>query len=277
MPSRAGEARADGRPRRRVIGVDFSGARDAGRRIWIAAGSSLPGGSLRIDSCVRAADLPGGGPGREAALAALRARIASEGPCVVGLDFPFSLPRALVPDPSWEDFIRAFPRRYRDAEAFRAACLAAAGGRELRRATDRAARVPFSAYNLRLYRQTFHGIRDVLVPLVTAGAARASPLQPADPAKPLLLEICPASTLKAARRYLPYKGRDARRRAARRAILARAEADLGAPLEPALRRPIVADAGGDALDAVLAALAAGRAPAGARGDALARIEGHVHC
>jgi len=45
----------------RVFGVDFSGARDAGKRIWIAAGSVVDG-VLRIAACLRAAQGPGRHP-----------------------------------------------------------------------------------------------------------------------------------------------------------------------------------------------------------------------
>ena len=46
--------------RERVYGVDFSGARDAGRRIWLAEGR-VGGGRLRVESCYPAEELPGSG------------------------------------------------------------------------------------------------------------------------------------------------------------------------------------------------------------------------
>ena len=55
----------------RVYGVDFSGAKDADRKIWIAGGT-LDGGTMRLDLCRRLENLPGSGSRLERALAALR-------------------------------------------------------------------------------------------------------------------------------------------------------------------------------------------------------------
>lgn len=242
-----------------MFGIDFSGAADAGRRTWIARGTVPPGGPPAVQECRSADSLPGSGPRREAALEALRSLIGRERGAVFGLDVPFGLPAPLAAAPGWEEFVTSFPERYREPEGFRRACLASAGGVELKRAADRAARTPFSPYNLRLYRQTFFGIREVLAPLVRSGAARALPMQAPDPGKPWLLEVCPASTLKRTGLYQPYKGRDPARRAARRRILESLEGrgEL-APLPPEVRRAAVEDPAGDALDSLLAFLAAAR-------------------
>ena len=243
-------------PVARVHGVDFSGAVDAGRRIWVASGI-VEGGALRIEALRRAAELPGGGVDRAAALGALRSFIVDAGPCAVGCDFPFGLPGALVAESTWEAFALAFGERYPTPERFRDACRAA-GGKELRRATDREARTPFSSYNLRLYRQTWTGIVELLAPLVRAGAV-VVPMQPPRPGVPRLLEVCPASTLKCAGLYRPYKGRTAERRKARAEILAAlvAAEDLEVPGE--IGRRAIEDPGGDALDALIAARATFRA------------------
>ncbi len=250
--------------RRRVYGVDFSGAADAGRRIWIAEGAE-PRGALHIEACYRAEDLPGSGRQRDQALSALRDLIQQEGHTAFGLDFPFGLPRALPKEATWEDFVRAFPQRYAAARKFRSGCRAAARGRELRRATDREARTPFAAYNLRIYRQTFFGIRDLLAPLVVKQSACVLPMQPALPGKPWIIEICPASLLKREGLYFPYKGTARTHRAARARIVEHFEHRGALVQAPATRRTILTDANGDALDSVLAALATARAlrnPAG---------------
>ena len=204
--------------RRRVLGVDFSGARQAGDHIWIAVGTQN-GGRLSLESCLPAHELPGGGRDRQSALAALNAFLKSERRAAAGLDFPFGLPRSLVAEERWEDFVRAFPRRYPDADSFREACRRAAAGRELKRRTDVEARVPFSAYNLRLYRQTYFGIADVLLPLVDSAVASVVPMQPPVPGKVLLAETCPASLLKSLGLYTPYKGHDSQLLDARRTII----------------------------------------------------------
>lgn len=263
----------------RVVGVDFSGARDAGNRIWVATGTARENGVV-VETCVRCRDLPGSGADKDRALAALVDFIAGAGGCTVGLDFPFSLPAALVEEPGWEEFVRAFASRYPTADELRRSCMARTGGKELRRRTDREARVPFCVYNMRLYRQTHAGIRDVLAPLIADGTARVLPMQPPDPSRPALAETCPASLLKAIGVYPSYKGRDGPRREARARILsALAERRLLRPPPRALADLLVDDNGGDALDAVIAAVCAARAarePTAARArDALEQIEARV--
>ena len=46
--------------RHSVYGVDFSGARDAGEKIWIASGV-IEADTLRIDACQQAGNLPRSG------------------------------------------------------------------------------------------------------------------------------------------------------------------------------------------------------------------------
>jgi hypothetical protein len=244
---------------RHLYGIDFSGAQDAGRRIWVAQGA-LDAGVLRVITCRRAADLPGSGPRREQALAALRTLIAEAGEAAFGLDFPFGLPRSLVAEGRWVDFLRAFPAAHADPDTFRRACQEAADGRDLKRVSDVESRAPFSPYNLRLYRQTFYGLRDLLHPLVRAGRAVALPMQPPRPGRPWLLEACPASLLKREDLYIPYKGRETHHRAARARILAALEENgaLAVP-DPQIRRALLETPGGDALDSVLATLIVARA------------------
>ena len=264
--------------RRRVLGVDFSGARQAGDHIWIAAGTRS-GGRLSLESCLPAHELPGGGRDRQSALAALTAFLKSERRAAAGLDFPFALPRSLVAEDRWEDFVRGFPRHYPDADCFREACRRAAAGRELKRQTDVEARVPFSAYNLRLYRQTYFGIADVLLPLLESAAASAVPMQPPTPRKVLLAEACPASLLKRLGLYVPYKGRGGALNDVRRSLI-KTLIDKGLLNEPdkLLADTMVGDPGGDALDAVLAAIAAANLPRLRRAttDPIERIEGKIY-
>jgi len=246
-------------PRRKVYGGDFSGAVDAGRRIWIATGA-IQRKTLQIEQCQRGEDLHGSGRGRDRCLAALRDFIRKEADAVFGLDFPFGLPAGLVEEKGWEEFVRAFPKRYASPEEFREACRGTADGRELRRITDVASRTPFSPYNLRLYRQTYFGIRDLLAPLVADRSAYVLPMQSALPGVPWILEICPASLLKREGLYAPYKGTTRGHGRARARILDRLEASGELSLPAAkVRRAVVADPNGDALDSVLAALGTFRA------------------
>jgi Protein of unknown function (DUF429) len=240
----------------RVAGVDFSGAEQAGRKIWLALAEPC-GLHLAVGEVCRAERLPGGAAARAPALAALVAYLRSLGACAVGLDFPFGLHWDLVPERSLGAFIAAFPARYPSPRVFRAACRYAGGERALRRRCDVEARTPFAAHNLRLFRQTWHGIADVLVPLHAAGACLL-PQEPPRAGRLWLLETCPASALKARGWYRPYKGRSPAHRRARAALLARLERE-GVQVPGRLRRPLLDDAEGDALDSVLCAWIAWRA------------------
>lgn len=244
--------------RNRLFGIDFSGAKDAGSRIWIAAGSVTDEG-LHIERCYPARDLPGSGKERDRCLGALRRSIAKAGKAIVGLDFPFGLPRDLITYQSWESFLLAFPDEYASPGAFRQSCREAAPGRELKRKTDREAKAPFSPYNIRLFRQTYYGIRWLLAPLVETSQARVLPMQEPGQEEPWLLEVCPASTLKEEDLYLRYKGSSENHRQARRDILENLERKEVRIQRTELRSTIIGDAGGDALDSVVAAVATYRA------------------
>ncbi len=241
--------------RTRVYGVDFSGARAAGHKIWITR-ASICENVLHIEACAPATLLLNVAAERTACLKALRTLISHERKAIFGLDFPFGVPSQLVKETSWEEYLRAFPERYVTPQQFRVACYLAAGERELKRLTDYENSAPWASYNLRLYRQTFYGIAAVLAPLVTEGIACALPMQRARANCAWLVEICPAATLKRYELYTPYKGGEARHRRARIMILEAIE--HLAPLqlvEVGLRNLIVEEKGGDALDSVVAAWA----------------------
>lgn len=244
--------------RARVYGVDFSGACAAGHKIWITQASARQD-SLHIEQCASAAVLLKVAPERGVCLRALRAWIAREQEAIFGLDFPFGVPARLLEATSWEDFVRVFPERYATPQHFRALCYTAAGGREIKRLTDRENGTPWASYNLRLYRQTFYGISAVLAPLVTQESVSVLPMQSARADRAWLIEICPAATLKRHGLYMPYKGKEARHRRARRDIL-EAIRRL-APLrfsDAALYDTIMEEKDGDALDSLVAAWATWR-------------------
>jgi hypothetical protein len=262
--------------RDRVAGVDFSGARDAGKNIWIATGDVTANG-VRIVTLERAADLPGGAKEFAPALEALVARVAGLSDHTIGFDFPFSLPRDLIKQRTWSAFVRTFSRDYATPEDFRDHCRGLTGGKELKRRTDTEARVPWCAYNLRLYRQTWAGIRHVLYPLIAQNAARVIPMQSEQPGKPLIAEICPASLLKHEDLYKPYKGSGPAFRKSRENIVRTLiRRGLLAPVRGNLRQVILDNPGGDALDAVLSALAAARIESPLPRDRYDRIESRVY-
>ena len=259
-----------------VAGVDFSGAQDAGKHIWIAEGTVSPRG-LQIQKLQRADTLPGSGPTFEDALPSLVEHIRSLTDRIIGFDFPFSLPHVLIPDKTWMEFVLRFAKDYDTPSEFRDACRDRTDGRELKRCTDVEARVPWSAYNLRLYRQTWAGIRHVLAPLVQGGHARIIPMQKPKRGLPIIAEICPASLLKKEDLYLPYKRPNPDHAEAKIQILRElTRRKLLSPVPEKLRDKIIRDPGGDALDAILAAIAAAGIDDAEPRDDAERIEARVY-
>ena len=239
-----------------VAGVDFSGARDAGKHIWIAEGMPTPNG-VRIDALTRADALPAGGASFDSAMTGLCDHVAGLTDSIIGFDFPFSIPAELIGQTTWPAFVRDFARRYPTPQDFRDHCRARTGGRELKRITDVEAKVPWCAYNLRLYRQTWAGIRHVLAPVVCGKRARIIPIQTVKDGLPVIAEICPASFLKRENLYFPYKGRGPELQQARSKILTElARRKYLVAVRGKLRRTMVEDIGGDALDATLSAICA---------------------
>jgi len=246
-------------PRHRVYGVDFSGARDAGQRIWLARGS-IEENSLEVLDLFQAESLPGSGRERGLSHRALVSFIGEQEGGIFGLDFPFSLPQDLLWGESWEEFALTFEKVYKSPEDFREGCRSAASGKESKRNTDSIARTPFSPYNLRVYRQTYFGIREILAPLIKKETICVLPMQKPLSGRTWVIEVCPASTLKKARLSVPYKGKDERKKTARKTILKGLEkTGVLAVKKSVLRSIIVEDRDGDALDSVIAALAAFRA------------------
>lgn len=261
----------------RILGVDFSGASDAGRKIWIAEGRRSARGAFVLASCIPAIDLPGSGAAPASAVPALVRHIAGLGAARVGCDFPFSLPKNQLNARTWRSFALGYGERYPDADSFRAAFRTQPEAAEFKRLTDRTAKTPFNAHNLRLYRQTWWGIAGVLGPLARKGAAIIHPQQALRPGKPALIEVCPASTLKSIGLYPSYKGRGIPYRKARQRILdGLEERDALAAPSASLRQLLLDNDGGDALDAVIAAVATAQADLTVAPDALQRLEGRVY-
>ncbi len=255
-----------------VYGVDFSGARLAGRTTWIArldpvgspAGPAFSLGSLdRLDRLAGTAE-------REAALAHLVRLVSESSNALWALDFPFGLPLELFPAGSGWPRQLALVREYRDddyglgLECVRRA-LALGRKMHIRRQTDVDARAPFDPYHYRIIYQTMHGMHRVLRPLRWSEGTAVLPFQYGrlGSADRVLVEACPASTLK--RLGLPHQNYKQpaggpltrRRRLTRRAIVDGVVAHVR--LTDRDRRVMMRDPGGDALDAVLAALGAAQA------------------
>lgn len=267
----------------RVYGVDFSAdRRRAGEKIWVAE-AVLAEGSRVVD-CRPAVEYLDVDRGRDAAIPALTAFLAElGGDAAVGMDVPFSLPEAVVAAEDWPALLRDLPGWADDPADLARECEARADlgddAAEVLRATE-ASLGAMCPYNRRLRAQTFYGLRDVLRPLVLTDAARAVPMQTPADGRATLLEVYPAGTLERLdAHHQRYKG-DGEPERGRRAANVDALAGAGTSMAEGVVERAVADEAGDALDAVVAAVAVARHvrdPTALRtDDATRRLEGHVY-
>ena len=296
----------------RVCGVDFSGASRSGKTAWLAEFEVVwPGGPLRLVSLAALGKLAGSDQ-RDAVCEYLVARILESQKTLWAMDFPFALPIEL----GGEDWLAQLEGLAKYRVEVAAHNPAAEFGRQLavtarrlvprsriRRKTDIETVTPFDSYHYRIIYQTFHGMRDVLLPIVKTPETAVIPFQYSRmaSAKRIVVESCPASSLK--RWALPrtrYKQTGGRplgpihrlnRLNILRGIRALPEITLSPPMTQELvssvdisqhrQRVIMRDSGGDALDAVLAGLGGWRAihtvdhAASAR-DSRYRFEGRVY-
>lgn len=236
-----------------IYGIDFSGAALAGNAIWITE-ATADGETLTIKKCKNAAEFLDCSSKRELVLPALCRFIADQKNAVLGLDFAFSIPLGMFPEPTWCQFAANFPEKFVTADQFRNHCRDVFPGSEVKRLTDLETQTPFSPYNLRMYRQTYYGIRDVLSPLVKNNAAWVLPMQQLAGDLPVLLECCPASLLKKMKIYAPYKANADRENAHRRLIFGTIIEQNDIKIaDPNIRERVFTDAKGDALDSLLCA------------------------
>ncbi|SEO42295.1 Protein of unknown function [Halogranum amylolyticum] len=258
-------------PPSRVYGVDFRGGDDADDGVWVAegvvdpacdGGEGFDGAGLRLVDCRPATERFDCPADREALLPALAAFLGRlGGDVVVGVDFPFGVPAPLVGADDWETFVHRFPSRFASPEEFSRRCVELAklvdGGVETRlfRETDE----PLSAlppYDPHLAARTFYGIRDVLRPLVTADLVQVHPMQSPDSTKPSLLEVYPAGTLEDLGLLHVTDETDGEGGRQRRESVRDGLVEYGVAVADDVRHRV--DDGDDALDAVVAAVAAYR-------------------
>ncbi|HEX8912534.1 MAG TPA: hypothetical protein VF796_09255 [Humisphaera sp.] len=276
---------------RSFYGVDFSGAKEAGRNIWVARAGRSQGRLklLELNSLERLA----GTAAREPALAHLVDLIRQSVGSLWAMDFPFGLPIEVMDGaPAWRDqlaWVRDWPD---EAYALGVECVRRSkllGDRmHIRRRTDTLAKAPFDCYHYRIIYQTFHGMRDVLLPLSTARGVAVLPFhyRKLSRARAVVMECCPSSVLK--RLALPHQNYKQptggplvlKRRRTRHAIVAGLRRFID--IDPRDLRTMMRNPGGDAIDAVIAAVGGYAGWTTADHLAIARddrfpVEGYLYC
>ncbi|WP_157209663.1 hypothetical protein [Methanosalsum zhilinae] len=234
-----------------IYGIDFSGSQHTCSKIWITKGI-INGPYLELADCYPLEDIAGKHP--QDCYNALRDLITGANASIFGMDFPLSVPLLFMDKFSdWTAFIKQFPERYSTPENFRKSFYSLSGGKELKRITESKVKAPFSSYNLRLFRQTYYGICNVIHPLLNLNEARFLPMQKADVRFPWVIEICPACTLKKEKMYHSYKGKSVDKAGRRSQILDRL-INMGLNVEPDYESRIIDNTPGDALDSVIASM-----------------------
>lgn len=269
-----------------ILGVDFSGAKNAGESIWLASGE-LDQGRLKISTTWSPAGK--GKRSRPAALECIQGVVADGRYDVVGFDFPFGLPREVVDTEDWASFLSSFdefvdePKEDESpVEAFRRSCLEAADQEYLKRATDeeRGGQCP---YGVRVASQTYYGISEVLKPLIENGVS-VMPMMENESRDTAIVEVYPARTL--AEHFdessSGYKGTSEQAIERRRRILESIESakppisfDSEKEGNQSREYALCSD---DALDAILAAVSASnflREPAGNSEKEIDPVEGYI--
>lgn len=273
-------------------GVDFSGAKQAGRNTWVARVE--PRGKSRrlaLTSLDRLGSLCGTAA-RAECLAALVELVNASDAALWGFDVPFGFPVELFPDAMpWAEQFAFLGEWGEEAYACGLECIRRArlvGDRmHIRRTTDDDARAPFDSYHYRMIYQTFYGMRDVIDPLRRTPGTAVLPFQyrKLSLARRVVVECCPGSVLK--KLGLPHQNYKQptggplthKRRRTRHTILGW----LGKAVRigDRHRRVMMRNPGADALDAVIAAVGAARAVPAADHAAIARHpryprEGHLY-
>jgi hypothetical protein len=224
-------------------GVDFSGGADGGRGKIRVVRRDAGAGSAAIEVL--------GAMDRRELLDTI---LHGPSSALWRIDAPFGLPLETLEahglEASWIEsarWMRGFgsPREWRTA-------LRDRSRREPRRLCDRASSTPMAPMNLRVFKQTWSLVCEILLPLAEAGV-RIEPVHAGDRG-PAVAEGCPASALRL--REWPargYKGRGEPPRAVRREIVARlAEEWRGvATISRSVADAAIEDEEGDLLDAML--------------------------
>jgi hypothetical protein len=252
-------------------GVDFSGADSGGsHKIRVAtralrAAPPSSGASARAVARAHDGGARGGGTRQDSAetavermdrrglLERIRASAHDGASHFWRIDAPVGMPAATIEahevEGDWlavAQWMESFggPRPWR-------AALRSVERMEPRRATDHDARTPMAPMNLRVFKQTWTLVCEVLLPLAREGQVSIEPMRPVPGARVAVGEGCPASVLQ--RRGWPsraYKGEGEPPQRVREEILRRLRG-VGVRTSAVVQRAAAEDVEGDIVDALI--------------------------
>lgn len=182
-----------------IVGVDFSGASDAGKHIWVTE-ATADGDELLVERCYSVEEATGS-VDRQSALEELVTAINDSGDCSVGLDFPFGIPEVVTEAETWSGTLDWICDQT-DPDSFHEACkekYAGSGGdgKYGSRVTEARQNVGgLCSYGWRIRMQTFYGVSEVLRKL--QGKASFPPMEPTE-SRTKIVETYPAATFESIR------------------------------------------------------------------------------
>ena len=252
----------------RFLGVDWSGAAHAGRKVWAAAVKFDETSGPSLEFVKR----PFYGQSASTVAAGFATWLQSEDFVAAGLDFCFGVSRnhkvVGIPTTGPADLGLWVAANYPSPVDFKLAL-----GAEEKRATDRLCSSPFAPTNLRMFRQTYWGIRAL------AGSTLAILPWGNPSAEKVVVEILPAQMASVLCPNCRYKGNTSQARLERQRLLTAITSSSGLSVSTNDAATILDDREGDAMDAVLASLVAASAKArnfgGTSSDAASSGEGWI--
>jgi len=192
---------------KKFIGIDFSGAKKCYHKIWITTGRfnyKLQTREILVNNIFNLLELAKTINNRDKAYKVLVNYLLKQENSIIGFDFPLCLPEKLLSKKKYIIFINNFPIKHKSEKDFKRYCKRISEEKEIKRKCEIEVKTPFSSYNLRLYKQTYFGIKKILLPLINNGFSVLPYMLPGENNN-WIIEVCPASTLKKLNLYRNYK------------------------------------------------------------------------
>lgn len=175
-----------------VIGIDFSGSKEAGEQIWVAEGT-VDGETLSVENCWSAWE-EAGTKGRREVYDHLIDHITDHEEVTVGIDFPFGLPSWAMDEDDWETRTKRFTDVFSSPSEMRAECEEEAENQERQRRRTEGGDVDgIAGYGWMLKTLTYYGISEFLADMIDRRDVSVTPMQEAN--EITLIETYPGATL----------------------------------------------------------------------------------